>query len=42
VDGKGKAAAEARELFLWVAEKVGLIDSKKVTKIENKQASKVA
>jgi hypothetical protein len=42
VDAKGKAAAESRALFLWVAEKVGLIDSKQATKIERQQASKVA
>lgn len=42
VDTKGKAAAEARALFLWVSEQVGLIGRKKVTKIENKQDSKIA
>jgi len=35
---KGKAAAETREFFLWVCEKVLLLPKKKVTELTNKLA----
>ena len=37
VDAKGKAAAEARELFLWMADTIKLLDRKPA----RKQASKI-
>lgn len=42
VDAKGKAAGESRALFLWMAEQIGLIESKKEIKIAKQQASKVS
>lgn len=38
IEPKGKAAAELREFFLWVCEKVILLPSEQITKLTAKQA----
>ena len=38
IDPKGKAAAEIREFFLWVCEKVIMLPNEQVTELTRKQA----
>jgi chromosome partitioning protein len=38
IDPRGKAAAEIQALLLWICEKVGMVTSKQVTKLEKQQA----
>jgi chromosome partitioning protein len=37
IDPRGKAAAEIQALLLWICEKVGMVTSKQVTKLEKQQ-----
>jgi chromosome partitioning protein len=38
IDPKGKAAAEVRELFLWICEKVIMLPSEQISELTSKQA----